>query len=389
MKILYIHNRYIHKGGEDTVFEAESNLLKQYGHDVQTLVFDNKNINSLKDKILTGIMTLFNFKSAALLKQKTLEFQPDIIHIHNFFPIASPSIFFVAHRANIPVVMTLHNYRLICPGALLYRNNAVCEVCIHKTFPINGVMHGCYRQSRFQTLLLALTSSIHTVTKTWQSKINRYIALSNFEKVRFLDSSLHLNISQITLKPNFVEDHGYSIEKEEYFIYIGRLSEEKGIETVLRAFENSNQFLYILGSGPLEEKVKISTVKHNNIRYFGFQKSEIIIQKLKRAKALIFGSVCYETFGMTIIEAFSTATPVICSDLGAPAELVEHGINGLHFQAGNSNDLSTQINWLNNHPDAHHMMCTNARNTYKSKFTSEKNYEMLMNIYEEVIREKK
>lgn len=389
MKILFIHNQYVFRGGEDTVFESESHLLEQQGHEVQVVVFDNKNITSLKEKIVAGLMTFFNLTSANILKQKILEFQPDIIHVHNFFPLASPSIFFVAYRTKIPIVMTLHNYRLICPSAILYRNSTVCELCINKSFALKGVLNGCYRHSKIQTLLLAAMSWIHTISKTWQRKITRYIALTDFEKRKFLDSSLHLKCEQIMVKPNFVEEYGYQLNKKDYFIYIGRLSEEKGIETILKAFENSNLKLYILGTGPLEVKVKDSTDTHHNIVWLGFQYKEEVVKKLKGAKALVFGSVCYETFGMTIIEAFSTATPVICSDLGASAELVQHGINGLHFKAGNSVDLSEKIDWINNHPDQHQVMCTNARKEYEAKYTAEKNYTIMMTIYKEAILEKK
>jgi len=389
LKILMIHNQYIYKGGEDSVFDSEYNLLKEYGHDVEVLMFDNKKIISLKDKLLAGVMTFFNIKSAKLLKKKILEFHPDAIHVHNFFPLASPSIFFIAQRFHVPVIMTLHNYRLLCPSAILYRNNSVCELCIKKKFALNGVLNGCYRDSKIQTFLLATMSLIHIISKTWKRKITRYIALTNFEKRKFLDSSLHLTSEQIMVKPNFVEEYGYELDKKDYFIYIGRLSEEKGIETILKAFENSNLTLYILGTGPLEEKVKDSTNTHHNILWLGFQYKEEVIKKLKGAKALVFGSVCYETFGMTIIEAFSTATPVICSDSGAPAELVQHGINGLHFQTGNSVDLSEKIAWINNHPDQHQVMCTNARNEYEAKYTGEQNYTMMMTIYKEAILEKK
>lgn len=388
MKILLIHNQYIFKGGEDSVFEAEHTLLKEYGHDVQLLVFDNKNIVSVKDKIFAGIMTFFNIQSAQMLKQKILEFQPDIIHVHNFFPIASPSIFFTAHKANIPIIMTLHNYRLICPNALLYRNNAVCELCIHKPFALDGVVHGCYRDSRLQTFLLAVTTWFHAFSRTWQHKITRYTALTYFEKRKFLDASLSLKEQQITIKPNFVQDHGYDLKKEDYFLYVGRLSVEKGIETILNTFKNSNIPLYLLGTGPLEEKVKESMNTHPNIVWLGFQHKEDVIKKLRGAKALIFSSACYETFGMSIIEAFSTGTPVICSDHGAPAELVDHMKTGFHFQSGSSMDLAQKVEWINTHPELHYQLCVNARQEYETKYTSEKNYQMLMKIYEEAIHAK-
>lgn len=388
MKILYIHNQYLYKGGEDIVFETESTLMKQYGHEVKTLIFDNKNLNTLRKKIFTGLMTLFNFSSAKILHQTILAFQPDIIHVHNFFPIASPSIFFVAKKYNIPIIMTLHNYRLICPSATLYRQNTICEICTKKTFAYPAVIHGCYRKSKVQTFLLISMSFFHTVIHTWQRKVTHYIALTHFEKNKYLQSSLKLTSAQITIKPNFVADHNSLIQKEDYFLYLGRLSEEKGINTLIEAFKDSSYGLHIIGTGPLVEQVWTTANASTNIHYLGFQNKEFILESLKKAKALIFPSSCYETFGMSVIEAFSTATPVICSDHGAPAELIEHMKNGLYFQSGNSIDLKQKLDWINTHPEQHYQLCLNARQEYEAKYTPENNYTMLMKIYEEATNAK-
>lgn len=388
MKILYIHNQYLYKGGEDTVFKAETDLVKQYGHEVKTLIFDNKNLNTLREKVLIGLMTIFNFSSAKVLHKMILEFQPDIIHVHNFFPIASPSIFFVAKKYGIPIIMTLHNYRLICPSATLYRKNTICEICIKKTFTYPAVIHGCYRKSKIQTLLLTSMSFFHTVFHTWHRNVTHYIALTDFEKNKYLQSSLKLHSSQITIKPNFVEDHDSLMQKENYFLYVGRLSEEKGIDILIETFKNSPYELRIIGNGPLVEQVWTTANIFTNIHYIGFQNKKFILESLKRAKALIFPSSCYETFGMSVIEAFSTGTPVICSDHGAPAELIQHMKNGLYFQSGNSIDLKQKVDWINTHPEQHYQLCFNARQEYEAKYTPKKNYTMLMKIYEEAIHAK-
>jgi glycosyltransferase involved in cell wall biosynthesis len=385
MKILILHNRYQYKGGEDTVFEAESSLLKRQGHNVEEMIYDNKTIASFKEQILVGIRAFYNPESAKILKEKIHQFCPDIIHIHNFFPIASPSILFAAKKYNIPVVMTLHNYRLICPGATLYRKNAICEMCIQKKFAYPGFLHGCYRSSKIQTLLLATMSFLHTALQTWQTKVTRYIALTHFEKNKFLQSSLELPPSQITVKPNFTEDHGFCTQKENYFLYVGRLSEEKGLNTLLEAFKANSYELRIIGNGPLVQQVLTAADTFTNIHYLGFQNKSFIIESLKGAKALIFPSSCYETFGISIIEAFSTGTPVICTDSGAPAEIVSSHNTGLYFKVGDSDDLKAKIEWIEHHSETYQPMCLNARKEYESKYSPEKNYKMLLKIYKEAI----
>lgn len=385
MKILLLHNNYQQKGGEDSVLENEYQLLKQE-NSVEKLLFNNDNIKSSFDKLKIGVSSLYNYKSSKLLEQKIDEFKPDIIHVHNFFPIASPSIFYVAQQLNIPIVMTLHNYRLICPNALLFKDNEICEKCINKTFPIDGVVNGCYRDSKVQTLSLALMSFFHKKVKTWNNKVDKYITLTNFAKEKILHSSLNLNSKQIVVKPNFVEDYGYSYEKEDYFIFIGRLSIEKGINLLLDTFKKNNKKLLIIGGGSLEKEVLTASDSHENITYLGFQGKEFIIEKLTKAKALIFSSIWYEGMPMTILESFSTGTPVLVPNIGGPNEMIENNVNGLIYDANNVNSLIQSINTLLDKNDEDYKeMCINARESYLEAYSPSKNYEYLMNIYKEVI----
>lgn len=389
LKILLIHNQYQYRGGEDTVFELELKLLERMGETVETLLFYNDDIKSIVSKIKFGLSSFYNLNSSYLLDEKIKEFNPDIIHVHNFFPIASPSLFYIANDKKIPIIMTLHNYRLICPNAMFFREGKVCEDCISKSFAIDGVLHGCYRDSMLQTFFLASMTWLHKKNGTWQNRIDKYIVLTHFAKNKFLNSSLKLNDSKIEIKPNFVVDHGFELDKEEYSLFVGRLSEEKGIDTLLNAFKNSSRELHIIGTGPMLETVKEYANKYDNIKYLGFQSIDFIITKLKKSKALIFTSISYETFGMTIIEAFSCATPVISSDIGAPKELLHDRLTGLIYKVGDSKDLLSKIEKLYTHPNEYTKLCKNARKEFEKNYSEEKNYNQLINIYKKVINEKK
>jgi len=389
MRILLVHNQYKHRGGEDTVLESELKLLQQYGETVDTLIFDNNQIESPLEKIKYGFYSFYNPESSRLLENKIKEFCPDVIHVHNFFPIASPALFYAANKQRIPIVMTLHNYRLICPNAMFFRDDQVCETCISKSFALDGVLHGCYRNSRVQTLFLASMTWFHRAVGTWYDRVDKYILLTQFAKNKFLDSSLKLLDSKLAVKSNFVKDRGFDLDKDDYCLFVGRLSKEKGIDILLEAFKNSEKKLLIIGTGPLSQKVKEYSEKHPNIEYAGFQSIDFIITKLKKAKALIFTSIWYEGMPMTILESLSVGTPVICGDLGGPAEMIENYKSGLTYKAGDSSDLQKKVDWLYDHLTEYKEFCQNARDEFKSKYSEEKNYDQLMHIYKEVIGDKK
>jgi len=385
MKILLVHNTYQHKGGEDSVFENEYQLLKNHHHQVEKLFFSNDGIHSVLDKLKVGIASIYNLKSGQLLQQKIIEFQPDIIHVHNFFPVASPALFYVANKLNVPIVMTLHNYRLICPNALLFRENEICEKCIQKSFAIDGVINGCYRDSKIQTFALALMSYIHKKKNTWNTKVDQYIPLTNFAKQKMLSSSLGLQQNQLTVKPNFVEDFGFDYEKEDYFLFVGRLSLEKGIDLLLEVFQNSDKKLLIIGGGPLEEKVKKASKVNNNIIYLGFREKAFIINKLQKAKALLFSSIWYEGMPMTIIESLSTGTPVIAPNIGGPNEIIQDNINGLIYQVNDLKSIQEKIENILTNKKNHKQLCRGARKSYEDFYTPEKNYQDLLQIYRNVV----
>ena len=263
MRILLLHNKYKYAGGEDKVFETEGELLSSYNHQVEKLVFDNSLIETGLDKMLSGIMGVYNFKSANVVDKKIKEFKPDILHVHNFVPLASPSIFYVAKRHKVPVVLTLHNYRLICPSALLYHNNRIYEKSLRSIFPIDAIIKGVYRNSILQTAGIAVMTSFHNLIGTWRNKIDKFITLTAFAKSKFLESRVNASPDQFMVKPNFIDDPGNGREtREDFFLFVGRLSVEKGIRVLLNAFKNSDFKLVIIGDGPMQAEVE-SVVKES------------------------------------------------------------------------------------------------------------------------------
>lgn len=385
MRVLLLHNKYQYAGGEDKVFEAESELLSNHGHQVEQLVFDNREITTFLDKIRSGLFGIYNFRSAKLLTKKIEQFKPELIHVHNFVPLASPSVLFAAHKYKIPVVLTLHNYRLICPSATLYHNNAIYENSMHSLFPFDAVLKGVYRNSIPQTAALALMTSFHNLYGTWRNKVSKFIVLTEFARSKFVESRLRVSQDQFMLKPNFIGDPGNGNEsREDFFLFVGRLSQEKGIDTLLNAFRSSPHNLVIIGDGPMHEQVENFAHGKSNVQYLGFQSKAAIMDRLKQAKALIIPSTWYEGFPITVLEAFATGTPVIGSRLGGIAEIVKDEFNGLLFEGGNQNSLIETLAKLQTLDRK--ALSENARKTYLDNYTPEKNYRILMDIYTEAMK---
>jgi glycosyltransferase involved in cell wall biosynthesis len=390
MRILVIHNKYKQAGGEDSVFNSESALLIQHGHVVERLVFDNTTINTPFKRILSGLKTIYNPISAREIKKKILEFDPDIIHVHNFLPIVSPSVFFVAKQLHIPIVLTLHNYRLICPSATLFFNGQVDESSVHSIIPWHAIWNGVYRKSKWQTAGVVCMTAFHHWLGTWKHKVGAYIMLTQFAREKFINAAIALPPDKLFVKPNFVEDLGMGQHaREDYFLFIGRLTEEKGISTLLNAASMYRFKLVIVGDGPLKSVVEYYALHNPSISYVGFQPKEIVIDYLKRCKALIFPSTWYEGFPVTIAEAFSSGTPVIASDLGAMKEIFIDKVNGLLFDAGNERDLILQIIEITKSESLGRNISLNARDCYLKNYTPSTNYAQLTDIYERTIERNK
>lgn len=389
MKILLVHNLYKQPGGENVVFESEGELLSKHGHFVERLVFDNSTIKTFADRLLSGLKVIYNPESARQLKEKIEHFNPDIIHVHNFIPLVSPSVFFVAKKFNIPIILTLHNYRLICPSATLVHKGKIYERSIHTVFPFDAIIKGVYRKSVLDTAAIAIMVAVHNLIGTWRNKVDFFIALSNFAKEKFRTSALAISDELLVVKSNFVPDFGVGhSERDNDLLFVGRLVEEKGIRVLLKAASLLPFKLTIIGDGPMKALVTKAARTNPNIHYLGFQDKVTIARHMKRCKALIFPSIWYEGFPLTILEAFSTGTLVIASQLGAMAEIIQDGVNGLLFEAGDEKALVDKIIEVDAKPKYAKQLADTARLSYLAHYTPEKNYGLLIGIYNKALSRK-
>lgn len=389
MRILIVHNRYQLRGGEDGVVQAESELLRRKGHEVEFLEEDNDGIVSRTSAVQTALRCVYSVASARQLREHLESFRPDLVHIHNFFPRLSPSIHYVCHRAQIPLVQTLHNYRLLCPGSILLREEKACEDCIGRAFPWPAVRHGCYRKSRAASAAVANMLFVHRLCATWNRTVSRFIALTEFARQKFCDGGLPAE--KISVKPNFViADPGMGRGKGGYALFVGRLSLEKGVECLLKAWEQLKPKwkLKIVGDGPLESLVKQATVKNPSIEWLGWRSKQEVYRLMADADVLFFPSLWYEGFPLVLAEAFATGLPIVASRLGAIAELVDDGRTGRLFSAGDSHALAVAAGRLLSNPDQLNRMRHHARSEFEEKYTAESNYAMLLDIYRSALESK-
>jgi len=389
MNILVLHNSYQIYGGEDSVVKYELDLLSRYGNTSILHLLENGSITGWRKAISTAFGVSHSKLGYEFSRKILAETQPDVAHIHNFFPLLSPAEYEACQGVRVPVVQTLHNYRTICPGALLMKEGQICEKCVTSN-PYQAVLHGCYRNSRLGTLAVARMVDYHRRRNTWGTKVDRFIALTEFAKKKFVEAGFPEH--KIAVKPNFysgagVANHAEASESRVGALFVGRMSQEKGIRTLLSAWRQLSIPLKMAGGGPLLDEVRNAGL--NTVETFGLLPPEQVSSALSRAAFLVLPSECYENFPLTLAEAFAHGLPVVASRLGAMAEIVEDGVTGLHFELGNADDLAAKVRWMNNHPDECRQMGYNARRVFEQNYTPDRNYEMLMKIYREAIDEKK
>jgi len=382
-----VHNEYQQRGGEDVAVDAESKLLMNHGHDV---LFYRRNNHELRDQNLfealgTGMQTIWAPKSYRELEQILAGDKPDVVHFHNTFPLISPAAYYACGKTGVPVVQTLHNYRIVCPAATFLRNGLVCEKCLGRSVPWPGVVHACYRSSRTATSGVAAMLAAHRALGTWHRRVNTYVALTEFGRRKFIESGLPAE--RILVKPNFVSpDPGVSASTGDYVLFVGRLAQEKGLDTLLRCWRRLGTSipLKIAGEGPLREELEALARRSNlrNVSFLGRLPSAEVLQLMRGARLLAFPSRWFEGFPVTIAEAYACGIPVIAPRLGAMAEIVLDRVTGLQFESGNEEDLSAKIEWAWSHPEHTRRMGMNARLEYEAKYTAERNYRTLMTVYE-------
>lgn len=382
MRILLIHNFYQDPGGEDAVFEQEGSLLARMV-DVDMLTFKNK--KGFKGAIQT-LLYPWNFIAGKSVRDAIRKHQPDVIHLHNFHYALGPIVIRIARKAKIPLVMTVHNYRLVCPSATLFHDGELFTDSIGRSFPWKAVWMGVHAHSVGKTFWFAFWNWLHRVTGTWK-QVSKYIALTDFAKAILLKSKLGLEDDQILVKQNFVAATPPTAkERKSHFLFVGRLTTEKGIDMLMDTFKNTSHVIKIAGDGPLKDVVHQAAATHNNIRYLGAISKDDVITQLAECSALIFPSIWYEGMPMTIIEAFSQGTPVIASDLGAMKSMIVDGWNGLLFEAGESTNLAEKLEkWTELELEEKNRISTTARTAYQTLYTSEQNKDLLLQIYKQAI----
>jgi glycosyltransferase involved in cell wall biosynthesis len=383
LKILLCHNFYQQPGGEDQSFAAEASLLEAQGNQVVRFTRHNDEIARMRCFEVAGC-AIWNGVTFDELRELIRRERPAVMHCTNIFPLISPAAYYAARAEGVPVVQSLRNYRLFCLNACFLRQDRVCEDCLGKGVPWPGVLHGCYRSSRAASAVVAAMLSLHRVMRTGVRMVDRYFTLTEFSRRKFIAGGLPAG--RVAVKPNFVDpDPGPGRGQGGYAVFIGRLSPEKGVQTLLSAWSRlgGRLPLKIIGDGPLAESVKAAALQRSGIEWLGRRQPREVLALLGEAACLVMPSIVYETFGRTIIEAYAKGTPVVASRLGAMAELVHDGRSGLLFEAGNPADLALKIRAFLDDPAKDVGMRHAARREYEEKYTAEANYRMLMRIYEE------
>jgi glycosyltransferase involved in cell wall biosynthesis len=342
------------------------------------------------DRLTLAKDTVWNASAYRELTALIRRERPEVVHFHNTLPLVSPAGYYAARAEGVPVIQTLHNYRLLCPVALLFRDGRVCEDCMGKAVPWPGVVHRCYRGSRAASGVIATMLTVHRALGTWTEMVDVYVALTEFARNKFIEGGLPAG--KIVVKPNFVyPDPGPGEGRGGYALFVGRLSPEKGVGTLLAAWERLDRRipLKVVGDGPLRKQVAEAGNRHSWVEYLGYRQAEEVHALLKEASVLVFPSEWYEGFSRVAAEAFATATPIIASDIGSAAELVEHGHTGLRFRPGDPEDLAAQAGWFISHPEEHARMRREVRAEYEAKYTAERNYRALMEIYDSALKSKR
>jgi glycosyltransferase involved in cell wall biosynthesis len=393
MNILQVHNRYKITGGEWTVLNQEYDLLKK-NHSVEQFIVDNtKQLDSLYSKLKLVFTTHYNRRSKELVRKTIRETKTELMHVHNFFPLLSPSIFEAAKEEGIPSVMTLHNYRLIHPNGYLLHHGKIDERSVRGS-AYSTVLDGVYRDSIFQTAVVAHMIEYHRKRETWSENVDCLICLTEFAKAKFIEAGFPEK--NLKVKPNFIEDafcrKNFSEivdRKENFYLFIGRISEEKGIRTLVDAWSTLNNRstakLLILGEGPLKKELQKKTKDQSHISWLGFVERKQVLDYLMKAKALLFPSEWYEGMPMTILESFSAATPVLSTNIGSQAEIVDHGKTGILFEPGDQEGLIETVEHFELDKEKQREMSLAARREYEEKYTPEVNRVKLESIYGKLV----
>jgi glycosyltransferase involved in cell wall biosynthesis len=381
-RVLQIHTRYRQAGGEDGVVDAERTLLSENGIQVDQLLFDNADLQESKgiaSDLRLGLRSVWSREAAARVADVVRAIRPDVVHVHNTFAAASPSVLRAARSEGTPVVHTLHNYRLICPAATAFRDGAPCTDCVGRFIPWTGVLHACVRGSRAQSAVAATTLTVHRASGTFHRQVDGYLALTEVQRDLMIRGGLPGR--RIHVVPNFLEpDPGSGAKVRTGLVFVGRLSQEKGVSTLLAAAQRDPGLIRIVGDGPMRAEVE-RMAESGAVAYFGPAGREEVLDALRNAVGLVMPSIWFEGFPLVVLEAFASGTPLVASRIGSLAEIVEDGVTGLLVEPGDPTTLAERMRWALDHPDEMRAMGARAREQYERRYRGPTHLAMLLDVY--------
>ena len=385
MRVLVVHNFYQNPGGEDSIVQEELSMLAKNGVHIDLFAANNNDITGARRRISTALQVIYSPGARRALAKKLAAFLPDVVHIHNFFPLLSPSVLDACRAAGVPSVITLHNFRILCPSAQLLRRDGAVPEQSRRNSCWWTVPKRVYRDSAAATLAVAAMVEFHKLAGTWTRKVGRFIALTDWAKRMFTEGGLPAE--RIVVKPNCVaRPPAFNGLQRGGGLFVGRLDEQKGIRTLLQAWKDIDYPLRIIGDGPLAELVE----RNGNARivHLGRQPREVVRKEMQAAKFLVLPSIGHEMFPVTVLEAFSNHLPVMCSDLPSLGELVEPGVTGLTFPPGDANAIAALVRWAVANGSQLDELGRCAHSTYEERYTPEVNFSQLIGIYRSLCRDR-
>jgi glycosyltransferase involved in cell wall biosynthesis len=389
-RVMQVHTRYRQPGGEDRVVEAERRLLEEAGIEVAQVLFDNAELResrSLGSDLRLAASTIWSRSAKRRVRAALAAHKPQVMHVHNTFAAASPSVYAAAAAYGVPVVQTLHNYRFACPSATAFRDGRACTDCVGRLIAWPGVIHACVRGSRAQSAVAATTLAAHRALGTFDRGIDTYVALTSFQRQLLVDGGLPADRTRVV--PNFLEpDPGPGSGPRKGILFVGRLAEEKGIATLLRAAELLPGNMTVAGDGPLAPLVEAAAAA-GQVRYLGSLGPAGVAGELRDAAALAIPSIWFEGFPMVVVEAYAAGTPIIASRIGSLAGIVEDGVTGLLVEPADAVQLSERVSWAVEHPAELARMGAQARERYQSRYRGEAHLDSLLDVYATAIRHRR
>lgn len=387
MKILLVNNSYQQFGSTEAVVLEEKALLEANGQCVLQYSRDNSEIShfSFREKLVLPANSIYSMRTEREIKKIILRFRPDVAYVHNFLPLISPSIYHALYANGVPIVQLVHEFRFLCPNSHFYTQGRVCELCKDGNY-LHAVRFRCYKNSRLVSLMCAATLGINRLAG-FLNKISGFICLTEFTKQKLMEIG-------VPEKKLYVKPHSINVSRispqtggGDYLLFLGRLSEEKGLVTLVRAMAQMKEMtLKIAGSGPMESYLR-SLVAENrlgNVEFLGIKTGEEKWELLRNCRFVIVPSECYETFCLVAIESYAMGKPVIGSNIGSLPYVIQEKKTGLLFSPGCAEDLREKVNYLWSRPCELEAMGRQGRQLAETKYSPDENYRALMSIFQSV-----